>query len=154
MTVKVPGKGTKGAPFPRFMARLTNGLVIRRFRGGHMTAVAGMPTLLLETRGARSGHVRQVVLGYLAEGGSWLIVASTSGATWNPAWLYNLAHDPEATIQFVDGRRIAVLAETLDGPPLEAAWQRIAAEAPRYAGYRSKTDRKIPVVRLREQVPT
>jgi len=152
MTIDVPGKGTKGVPYPRLVARLTNGLAIRRFQSGRMTSVAGVPTLLLETRGARTGQVRQALLGYLQEGpGSWLIIASTSGASWNPAWLYNLAHDSEATIQFPDGHRVSVQAETLGGAALERAWQRIAADAPQYASYRSKTDRQIAVVRLRQR---
>jgi hypothetical protein len=45
--------------------------------------------------------------GYLEEGaGSWLVIASTAGAAYHPAWLYNLAKQPEATIEFEDGRRI------------------------------------------------
>ena len=38
---------------------------------------------------------------------------------------------------------------SLEGPELDQAWQRIAVEAPEYVKYRSKTDRAIPVVRLR-----
>jgi hypothetical protein len=35
--------------------------------------------------------------------------------------LYNLAHRAEATIEFDDGRRIPVRAETLEGPQLDEA---------------------------------
>ncbi|HEX2221883.1 MAG TPA: nitroreductase/quinone reductase family protein [Candidatus Limnocylindria bacterium] len=56
---------------------------------------------------------------------------------------------PDATIEFGDGRRFAVRAESLEGEELEAARARIAVEAPEYVKYRSKTDRHIPVVRLR-----
>jgi deazaflavin-dependent oxidoreductase (nitroreductase family) len=114
--------------------------------------VAGTSTLILETKGAKSGQTRQAVLGYLPEPpDAWLIIGSTGGATWNPAWLYNLAKNPEATIDFGDGRRVPVRAESLEGPDLDAAWKRIEADAHQYSDYRTKTDRQIPVVRLRER---
>jgi deazaflavin-dependent oxidoreductase (nitroreductase family) len=134
------------------MARITSRMSVRRFRGGAMREIRGMPLLLLETRGARSGQVRQATLGYLEDGsGSWLIIASTAGANWNPSWLHNLAKDPDATIELVGGRRIPVRAETLEGPDLEAAWRRVEQVARPYADYRTKTDREISVVRLRER---
>ena len=54
----------------------------------------------------------------------------------------------------VDGRRVQVVARTLEGQELDAAWTRIAREAPEYAAYLSKTDRAIPVVRLEEPADT
>jgi deazaflavin-dependent oxidoreductase (nitroreductase family) len=152
VTVRVPGKGTRGVPFPKFMARISNGFVVRQFRSGRSRSVRGMSTLILETRGAKTGQTRQAVLGYLPEPpDAWLIIGSAGGANWNPAWLHNLAKDPEATIDFGDGRRVAVRAETVEGPDLDAAWKRIEAEAKPYSDYRAKTDRQIPVVRLRDR---
>ena len=89
------------------------------------------------------------MLGYVEEPeGTWLVVASLAGAARNPAWLYNLAHRPEATVEFGDGRRVAVRAETLDGADLGSAWARITVDAPEFVRYRSKTDRDLPVIRL------
>ena len=116
MSVKVPGKGTKGTPFPKFMARLGNGFVLRRVRGGGMKGAGGIPVLVLHTKGAKSGQDRQVALGYFEEPpDAWLIVASAGGASWNPAWLHNLAKDPDATIEFTGGRTVDVRGETLEG---------------------------------------
>jgi deazaflavin-dependent oxidoreductase (nitroreductase family) len=154
MPVTPPPRGTRGVPFPRFPSWLATFFSRRqqasfRKRGGGRTQ-GGQHTLMLETVGARSGQPRIAMLGYVEESPtSWLVVASLAGAARHPAWLHNLAARPEATIEFGDGRRIAVRAETLDGPELEAAWQRIGAEAPEYVTYGSKTDREIPVVRLR-----
>ena len=53
--------------------------------------------------------------------------------------------------QFDNGRRIDIRAETLEGDDLVAAWERIANDAPEFMAYRSKTDREIPVVRLRRR---
>ena len=152
MTVKVPPKGSRGVPFPHFLMAIGNRMVLRQFRQHRMRTAGGIPALLLETVGAKSGKPRKSVLGFLDEGGgSWLIIASTAGAAYHPAWLYNLAQQPEATIEFDDGRRIAVRAETLEGSQLDDAWARIATDAPEYAKYRSKTDRDIPVLRLRQR---
>jgi deazaflavin-dependent oxidoreductase (nitroreductase family) len=152
MTVKVPPKGTRGVPFPRFLARIGNGMMVRRFRSRGASTRAGLPGLLLETLGARSGQTRQAIVGYMEEGaGSWLVIASLGGAARHPAWLHNLARQPEATLEFDGGRRVPVRAETLEGPELEAVWARIAKDAPAYDKYRSKTDRDIPVLRLRQR---
>ena len=152
MTVKVPPKGTRGMPFPRFMTRLMNRTMVRQFRRGGMRTQSGISTLLLETLGARSGQPRHAALGYLEAGPeSWLVIASMAGAAHHPAWLYNLAKQPEATIELADGRRVPVRAESLEGQNLEDAWARIAREVPEYAKYRTKTDREIPVLRLRRR---
>ena len=155
MSVTVPPAGTRGSRFPKFpswMARFFSRLQRRRFRrnkGGRTQG--GVPALMLETVGAKSGETRYAMLGFLDEApGSWLVVASLAGSARNPSWLYNLAHDPEATIEHADGRRIRVSATTLAGPELEAAWQKVSNEAPEYARYLSVTDRAMPIVRLRE----
>lgn len=151
MTVKVPPKGTRGVPLPRWLMRFGNGFMVRRFRGRGAHTRGGVPAILLETVGAKSGQPRHALLGYIEEGpGAWLVIASLSGAARHPSWLYNLARQPEATIEFEDGRRVPVRAETLEGAQLEDAWNRIATEAPEYVKYRSNTDRVIPVVRLRQ----
>jgi deazaflavin-dependent oxidoreductase (nitroreductase family) len=157
MAVRVPPKGTRGVPFPRFpgwLARLVSRLMVRGFRrrGGGRTQ-GGVHALLLETVGARSGEVRHAMLGYIEEGtDSWLVIASLAGAARHPAWLYNLARNPEAVIEFGDGTRVPVRAETVEGDDeLNEAWRRIGVEAPEYVSYRSKTNRTIPVVRLRRR---
>jgi deazaflavin-dependent oxidoreductase (nitroreductase family) len=152
MSVKVPPRGTRGAPFPRFLVGSANRLLLRRFRRGGARTQGGLPTLLLETVGARSGETRHAVLGYLEDGpGAWLVIASLGGAARHPAWLHNLAKQADAMVEFDDGRRFEVRAETLDGEQLDAAWARIARDAPEYVNYRSKTDRDIPVLRLRQR---
>jgi deazaflavin-dependent oxidoreductase (nitroreductase family) len=152
--VKVPPHGTRGVPFPKLPSLLARSFsrmqagMFRRRRGG--STQGGVAALLLHTTGARSGVPRTALLGFLPDGnGAWLVIASLAGAARNPAWLFNLAHNPAATIEFGDGHRVPVRATTLEGAELAAAWDRIRHEAPEYAAYLSKTDRAIPVVRLR-----
>ena len=149
MSVKVPPKGTKGVPFPRFLVRLGSRFAPGMFRRRPNKTGGGIATLLLETKGAKSGKTRNAILGYLEEGpDAWLVIASLGGASRQPGWMYNLAKEPHATIEFYGGQRIDVEARTLSGDDFDAAWKRIAEEAPEYARYLQKTDREIPVVRL------
>ncbi|HET9346244.1 MAG TPA: nitroreductase/quinone reductase family protein [Candidatus Limnocylindrales bacterium] len=149
MSVNVPPSGSRGMRFPRFLARLGNRFMVRQFRRGGARTRGGVDTLMLETVGAKSGNPRQAVLGYLPEGDdAWLVIAALAGAARHPAWLHNLAAEPEAVVQFADGRRVDVHADTLEGDDLAIAWERIANEAPEFVGYRTTTDREIPVVRL------
>lgn len=121
----------------------------RRSKGGRTPG--GAPTLVLETIGAKSGETRHAVLGYVDDApGSWLVTASLAGSARNPSWLYNLAHQPEATIELGDGRRIRVSATSLEDQDRDAGWQKFSAAAPEYAKYLTVTDRAMSIIRLRE----
>ena len=153
MSVTVPPPGTRGSRFPKFpgwLARFFSRFQLRSFRrsGGGRTQ-GGVQALILETVGAKSGEPRYAMLGFFEDAGSWLVVASLAGSKRNPGWLYNLARNPTATVELPGGRRERVRATTLEGPELEAAWQKVSAEGPEYAKYLSVTDRAMPIVRLR-----
>jgi deazaflavin-dependent oxidoreductase (nitroreductase family) len=143
--------GTRGARQPTKMVRFINKLVMSRIRrkGGK---IMGMNGLVLTTVGRKSGVERSTPVGWFAgENGSWLVVASAGGAANNPAWFFNIAAHPDKVQIEVDGRKVAVVAEQLDGADREKAWQAITATSPRFAGYQDKTDRKIPVIKLTAQ---
>lgn len=152
MSVSVPRGGSKGLRLPRFLARVGNRMMLRKFHKGGARTQGGIETLMLETVGARSGQRRRAVLGFLPDGDdAWLVIASLAGAVRHPAWLHNLAARPEAVVQFDGGQRVNVLAETLQGEELAAAWKRLEREAPEFPKYRTKTDREMPIVRLRRR---
>ena len=114
MTVKVPPGGTRGLRLPRFLARFGNGMMLRNFRRGGARTQGGIETLMLETEGAKTGQPRQSVLGFFPDSDdAWLVIASLAGAARNPAWLHNLAAQPNATVQFADGQRVGVRGEGL-----------------------------------------
>ena len=149
MPVTVPPKGTRGVPFPRFIARLGSRFTPGMFRRRQNKTGGGIQTLMLETTGAKTGKTRYAILGYLDDGPSaWLVVASVAGANRQPGWLHNLAKQPRATIEFFGGDRVEVEAETLTGDDLAAAWKRLETEAPEYPKYLTKTDREIPIIRF------
>lgn len=153
MSLPIPPSGTRGGFFPRlpgWLAERLNRMMTNRFRRKGGSRIRGVPGVILETKGARSGALRQAVVGYVPDGGdAWLIIASAAGSARHPHWFFNLARNPAATLEFGDGRRVAVRAESPAGADLAAAWEKIAKAAPVYVGYRTKTDREIPVIRLR-----
>jgi deazaflavin-dependent oxidoreductase (nitroreductase family) len=141
--------GTRGARQPRgFAARWANSLMAGRVRKGGARFL-GFNALALTTVGRKTGVERTNPVGWFpGPDGSWLIVASANGATRNPAWYYNIAAHPDQVRIEVEGRKVAVVAEQLQGTERAEAWQQITAAAPRFAGYQQKTDRELPIIGL------
>jgi deazaflavin-dependent oxidoreductase (nitroreductase family) len=134
----------------RWLMRWAQAVMERRLRrsGGRFQ---GMDVLFLHTEGRRSGAPRRTAVSWFPDGAdAWLVVASAGGAARNPDWYANLvAHPERAGVEFPDRPgTLAVAAEPLSGEARRRAWDRIAAEHPRYARYQRRTDREIPVVRL------
>jgi deazaflavin-dependent oxidoreductase (nitroreductase family) len=106
----------------------------------------GVPFLLLETVGARTGKRRRALLPRFED--TRPVTATALGSARHPPWYFNLANDPDDVWVEVDHRRLKVRAESLTGIERDEAWRRIVAAAPRFGAYLDKTDRVIPVVRL------
>lgn len=120
-----------------------------RATGGRLGGkMQGSPVLLLETRGRKSGKRRTTPLLYLPDGRNLVIVASKGGAANHPAWWLNLKANPRTKAQ-VGARTLEVRAEETEGEDKEQLWRRLVAMYPGYADYQQRTDREIPVVRLR-----
>ncbi|TME70857.1 MAG: nitroreductase family deazaflavin-dependent oxidoreductase [Chloroflexi bacterium] len=156
--IEIPPQGTRGAWVPwggvvmRILKPVMN-LQIARYRrtaGRTPPEMMGFPVVLLTTVGARTGHEHTTVLGGFEESdGTWIVVASKSGASSHPHWFFNLAKNPDRVWLEVGNRKIRVVPGLLQGAEREAALAKIAAIAPRYGEYPKKTDREIPVVRLK-----
>ena len=74
----------------------------------------GRPTLLLHTRGRRTGQPRTSALLYAEDGDDLLVIATNGGHHKPPAWLLNLEADPELVAQ-VGVRKHAVKAVSPSG---------------------------------------
>jgi deazaflavin-dependent oxidoreductase (nitroreductase family) len=107
----------------------------------------GVPTLLLTTRGRRSGRLRRTPLIYGRDGEAYVVVASKGGTPEHPAWYLNLSETPEVTIQ-VGPDVMAARASTIDGDHRAEVWDQMAQIWPDYEKYQAKTERTIPLVRL------
>jgi deazaflavin-dependent oxidoreductase (nitroreductase family) len=110
--------------------------------------IAGLPNLMLTVAGRKSGIPRQTPLLCVPDGDTWLIAGSYFGGPKMPVWVFNLRAAETAHIRF--GKVEAdVTAEELTGPDRDAAWRTMLATWPNYAKYEERTDRLIPVFRLR-----
>ncbi|MBG0833175.1 nitroreductase family deazaflavin-dependent oxidoreductase [Planomonospora sp. ID67723] len=112
---------------------------------GHL--YQGIPTLLLTTRGRRSGKLRRTALIYGRDGDRYLVVASNGGSENHPAWYLNLADDPHVGVQ-VGAERFAALARTATPEEKAGLWPVMVEVFPTYDRYRAKASRDIPVVVL------
>src|SRR5215208_4096766 len=68
--------------------------LMRRTRG-RVGFGLGLPTALLETRGARSGQPRRNGVIYFHDGGQPVVIASKLGLPEDPAWFHNLRAEPD-----------------------------------------------------------
>jgi len=107
----------------------------------------GVPSLLLTTRGRRSGQPRTSALIFGRDGDDYLVVASMGGAPQHPMWYRNLQADPHAEIQ-VKAEHIPVVARTAEEGERSRLWSIMVEGWPNYDVYQSRTDRVIPVVVL------
>jgi deazaflavin-dependent oxidoreductase (nitroreductase family) len=108
----------------------------------------GTQTLLLTTKGRKSGEARTTPLIYAPYGDdAYAIVASKGGSDAPPAWYLNLSADPEVEVQ-VKGERFKARARTASSEEKPGLWKTMVAEWPDYDNYQQKTEREIPVVVL------
>jgi F420H(2)-dependent quinone reductase len=119
-----------------------------RMTGGRLGGrLRGVPVLLLDHVGRRSGRRRTTPLMYLEDDDRLVIVASKGGAPRDPAWWVNLRASPRTTVQVRSERR-RVNARQADAAEKSHLWPRLVELYPDYDEYQRRTDRDIPVVIL------
>jgi len=150
MSIEKLPAGTRGAhAVPRVIQRLTLPLRMRmHHRAGDR--MSGMDLLYLSTVGAKSGTRRTTPVARFDAGeGAWLVVASAGGQAKQPAWYLNMVAHPDDVEVEVGGVHHHVAPEQLAGDERAEAWRMITSRARNFAAYETKTDRTIPVLRLR-----
>jgi deazaflavin-dependent oxidoreductase (nitroreductase family) len=126
---------------------------IRRYvetdgRSGHRWG--GVQTLLLTTRGRKSGKLHRTALIYGRDGDRYLIVGSKGGAKRHPAWYLNLTENPQVRLQ-VGSEVFDARARTATGKEKQRLWRLMASIWPDYDRYQARTTRDIPVVILERE---
>ena len=107
----------------------------------------GLPTLLLATRGRKSGKLYRTALIYGQDGDRYLLVPSNGGGPEHPSWYHNLVATPQVEVQ-VMGDKFSAHARTASPDEKPALWQIMTKIFPRYNSYQAKAGREIPVVIL------
>jgi deazaflavin-dependent oxidoreductase (nitroreductase family) len=107
----------------------------------------GTQTLILTTRGRRSGEPRRNALIYGRDGDDYLVVASMGGAPRHPKWYLNLVDNPEVEVQ-VKADRFRAKARPATPEEKRRLWPIMVEHWPSYDDYQRRTQRDIPVVIL------
>lgn len=107
-------------------------------------------TLLLITRGAKTGKERMLPLIYKQIDGNFVIVASKGGAPSHPGWFRNLQAHPDCEIK-VGSNDYKVHARVAQGEERERLWKEMVDLYAPYTDYQERTDREIPIVVLEKR---
>lgn len=142
---------------PRFRADLRRAAIrglglahrtVLRASGGRLLAsAAGMPVLLLTTRGRRTGKPRTTPLTFFHDGERLVVIASYGGSDRPPGWWLNLQRNPRAVVK-VGGDELVVTARAASAAERERLWPVITDTYGGYARYQQRTTRELPVVLL------
>jgi deazaflavin-dependent oxidoreductase (nitroreductase family) len=139
---------------PNWMVEHANRYLQSGGRDGHLYKMTQpgrpemtVPSLLLTTRGRKSGEKFIFPLFYGEAGASYFVVASKGGAPQHPGWYKNLLADPEVEVQ-VGTKKMEARARTATGEERTRLWAKALEFWPPYADYQKKTEREIPVVVL------
>jgi deazaflavin-dependent oxidoreductase (nitroreductase family) len=104
-------------------------------------------TLILTTRGRKTGREVAIPLLYVADGNRLYVVASFGGNDRPPHWYSNLVANPEVQVE-IAGKNGRYRARTVNEAEKAAVWPRLLAMYPAYSSYQQRTTRVIPVVEL------
>lgn len=118
-----------------------------RLSGNRHTLVsllAGLPTLLLISTGAKSGLPRTTPLVGIPRGDGYLLIGSNFGQTHHPAWVYNLRAHPNASLT-LNGMTREYTAREVCGTEREDCWQEAVSFYAGYEAYRLRAGREIAV---------
>ena len=108
----------------------------------------GLPCLIIQTKGAKSGLERKTVLSYYEENGAIYIVASNGGSDKNPSWYFNIKKNPKIIVN-IQKEYIDMVAEELTGQNKLNYWKKINMSFNGvYDKYQNNPERSIPVLKL------
>ena len=107
-----------------------------------------LPTLLITTKGRKTGEPRSIPLIYKEIDGNYVVIGSKGGMPNHPIWFLNLEAEPHCQLM-VGAKAVSAKARVADGDERERLWSELEAIYPPYADYKARAaHRKIPVVVL------
>ncbi len=104
-------------------------------------------TLVLITRGRKTGRETPAPLLYIEDDQRLYVVASFGGSDTPPGWYRNLVANPEVKAE-VSGATRRYRARTLTEDEARPVWPKLLAIWPAYESYQKRTTRVIPIVEL------
>lgn len=111
--------------------------------------LAGLPLLILTTRGRTTGKPRKVALVFAEHEGVYAVVGSgpdpIGGTPVHSNWYQNVVNDPKVTLRD-KGKVFEAVARTATPEEKAVWWPRATAIWPDYDQYQANTTKDIPVV--------
>jgi deazaflavin-dependent oxidoreductase (nitroreductase family) len=118
--------------------------------------IEGMHHVVVRTIGRKSGNEHKVALPTWRDpDGHRIVVASFAGSPGHPSWFLNLRDrgaNPEVLCRAQTGEFWSV-PELPEGDEYTHLWKLLVADRAWYDDYQSRTERRIPLVRLPETRP-
>lgn len=128
----------RGEPVPQV---LFHTLRLGRFR------LIGQDSLVLTTRGRRTGRETSTPLFYAEDGARLYVAASFAGSGEPPNWYRNLLAHPTVAVETRRSRG-RYGARVVDSAEAATLWPKLDAVYPTFAKYRTRTRRVIHIVEL------
>jgi deazaflavin-dependent oxidoreductase (nitroreductase family) len=108
----------------------------------------GMPVVILETTGRKTGKKRTTTLtSPVQDGDTVVLVASYGGDDRHPMWYLNLRDDPKVELT-IHGETRPMTARVATAEEKRELWPRVVEAYKGYAQYQTRTERDIPLVIL------
>lgn len=109
--------------------------------------LAGHPLLVLSSSGAKTNEPRRAILTFSRDSGDYIVAGTAGGSPTTPAWVNNLRHHPEVTVE-AENRTFPATATIVDLSERDRLWDQHVASLPWFADYPEQSGRTIPVIRL------
>jgi len=119
-----------------FVYKLTGGRLMGKFQG--------LPVVLIEMTGAKSGKQITIPLMYVPHENGVIIVGSQGGAPKSPVWVKSVQKNPNIIAQYKN-KKMKLVARQVSDEEKKALWPICDAAYPDFANYRARTDRNIPM---------
>lgn len=120
--------------------------LFRTLRLGRLRLI-GQDSLILTTRGRRSGRETSTPLFYAENEGRFYVAGSFVGSGQPPNWYLNLVANPEVDVETRFGRKHC-RARVMGDTEASGVWPRLDAIYPTFARYRQRSTRVIHIVEL------
>jgi deazaflavin-dependent oxidoreductase (nitroreductase family) len=125
-------------------------LFVWKLNGGRYSltsALAGLPTFMVTTTGAKSRLPRNIPLVGLSDGERIILIASNFGQAHHPSWYHNLKANPECEVRLNGTEKVFIARET-EGAERDQFWHLAVSYYRGYEVYRKRAGRRIPVMVL------
>ena len=122
-------------------------------------AIAGcgpyVPSLLLTTIGRHTGRLHTVVLPYVVDGDSAIVIGSRGGGPHDPHWAHNIRASGACWI-CVNRRQVPAVAHVAHGEERQRIFELVCDRKPNVARYQQRAatfGREVPLVVIQARVP-